>query len=86
VSYYNPVVQHTKSEIVDFIVPERIKEARIYRGLDRKEAAIKLGVTNCELGLMENGHSNIPKEFLFKLMTVYDFPQRFFYRVVWHRK
>lgn len=75
-----------KSEKVDFIVPERIAEARKVSGMTQEEAAYKLGISKQRLGLIENGHvSDIPIEFLFNLMSVYDMPKGFFYKVVWER-
>lgn len=85
-SFFDPRVRIRKTEKVDFIVPERIAEARQARGMDLEEAAEKLGVTKQYLSMLENGHiNNIPKDFLFQCMTVYGFPRNFFYKVVWER-
>lgn len=85
-SYHVPVVKITKHERVNFIVPERIRDARIAREIERNEAAKLLDIPERELALIENGHVNdIPKEFLFKCMSVYNFPKNYFYEVEWQR-
>lgn len=85
-SLFDPVVRVCKYETVDFVVPERIREARKARGLERKEAAERLGINDRQLGLIENGHKRVTdKEFLFRLMKVYDMPRGFFYKVTWLR-
>jgi transcriptional regulator with XRE-family HTH domain len=85
-SYHDPRVKIIKYEKVDFIVPERIRGARIYREIEFKEAAKMLEIPERELGLIENGHvENISKEFLFKVMKAYGFPKGFFYKVIWER-
>ena len=76
-SCYDPRVKIWKYEKVDFIVPERLIEARLYRNMTREEASEKLEVTNRQLGLYENGHEEIPLEFLFWLQKVYSFPKEF---------
>lgn len=85
-SYFDPRVRIGKTEDVGFIVPERIREARIIRGMEQGEAAAKLGISKQKLGLIENGHvKDIPLEFLFRVMTVYDLPRKFFYKLKWER-
>ncbi len=85
-SYFDPRMRIRKTEKVDFIVPERIREARRARGLELEDAAERLGISKQKLGCIENGHiEEIPLEFLFKAMSVYDMPRGFFYRVVWER-
>lgn len=76
----------TMTEEVDFIVPERLVEARKARCVSFEEAAEILEISKQELGLIENGHvKDIPKELLFKYMSAFNFPRKFFYRVRWER-
>lgn len=84
-SYFNPVNRIVKTETVDFIVPERLREARAYRMMEREFAAEQLGISNLLLGMYENGHKEIPKELLFGLEKLYKFPKGYFYKVVWER-
>jgi DNA-binding XRE family transcriptional regulator len=84
-SYFDGKVRHIKTEKADFIVPERMRSARILRGMEKKEAAEKLGISEFQLGLMENGHQLIPKEFIFNLMTVYCIGKEYFYELQWER-
>ncbi|MDQ4678561.1 helix-turn-helix transcriptional regulator, partial [Stenotrophomonas maltophilia group sp. RNC7] len=83
--YHDPRVKHTKTETVDFIVPERLREARLYRDIGRKYAAEQLGISERLLGLYENGHEEIPKQLIFGLQNLYNFPQKYFYEVRWER-
>jgi transcriptional regulator with XRE-family HTH domain len=78
-------MHHTKHETVNFIVPERLRNARLSRALNLDEAADLLGINKHELGRMENGHQEIPKGMLFKLMSTYNFPRKYFYTVFWER-
>jgi transcriptional regulator with XRE-family HTH domain len=85
-SYHDPRNRISKTEKVDFIVPERLLSARIARGISQKEAAELLDIPQREVGLMENGHvKDIPKEILFKYMKAFNFPKNFFYQVRWER-
>lgn len=83
---HNFEVNITKTEEVDFIVPERLVEARKARCVSFEEASEILEIPKHELGLIENGHvKDIPKEILFKYMSAFHFPRGFFYRVRWKR-
>lgn len=85
-SYFNPVNRPSvKIETVDFIVPERLREARKIRDYPRNFCAEQLGISVRELGMYENGHKEIPKELLFELERLYKFPRGFFYKVKWER-
>ena len=84
-SIFNPKARIIKTEPVDYIVFERLVEARKARGMDRKESAERMDIPDTELGLMENGRTEIPPEFLFKAMNLYQFPKGFFYRIKWER-
>jgi len=85
-SYQNPVNETPwYEEDVDYIVPERIREACGARGLSYKEAAELCEIEYRKFGLMANGHKNIPNELIFKFMTVFNLPKGFFYRVRWQR-
>lgn len=84
-SYHDPINRITKTEKVDFIVPERLREARMLREYPRKFCAEQLGVSDYELGMYENGHKEIPTELLFGLQTLYKFPKGFFFKVRWER-
>lgn len=70
---------------VDYIVNERLEEARKARGLSQYELALALGVSIQELGLWENGHVPLPKEKLFDYARVLEFPAKFFYKEKWKR-
>lgn len=72
-------------EKVDYIVPQRIREACIARMCNYKEAAERCGIDCVEFGLMANGHKEIPKEYIFHLMKGLDFPKNFFYKIRWER-
>jgi transcriptional regulator with XRE-family HTH domain len=84
-SYFNPINNIEKIEFVDFIVPERLRGARKYRGMSREYAAKQLGISYRLLGLYENGHKEIPKELLMGLEKIYQFPRKYFYKVRWKR-
>lgn len=85
-SKFNPIVKYAQRiEEVDYIVAERIREACTARMLNYKEAAEKCGITSKEFGLMANGHKQIPKEYIFRFMKVFDLPKNFFYQVKWER-
>lgn len=84
-SYFNPINKIIKFENVDFIVPERLREARLMRGYPRDFCAKQLGICESELGIYENGHKEIPVELLFGLQKLYDVPKQFFYRVTLER-
>ena len=85
-SYFDPVVKYPpKIEDVDFIAPERIREACIYRAYTYKEAAKICDISETEFGLMANGHKEVPVEYIFKLMKGLGFPKGFFYRIKWRR-
>ena len=85
-SYFNPIVGNSqKIETVDYIVPERIREACIARMINYNVAAMKCEIDVKEFGLMANGHKEIPKEYLFRLMNGLNFPKSFFYQIKWER-
>jgi hypothetical protein len=85
-SYFNPIMKHEQRiEPVGYIVPERLREACRYRMYNYKEAAKLCEIDEREFGLMANGHKEIPKEYIFKLMKGLDFPKKFFYRIKWER-
>lgn len=75
-----------KTEKVDFIVPERIREAVKYREYTYKKAAEKCGIEYREFCLMCNGRKEISKEMIFKLMNGLHFPKSFFYQLKWFRE
>lgn len=74
-----------KIEKVDFIVPERIREACIYRGYTYKEAAEKCEIDYREFGAYANDRKEIPEEIIFNLMKGLRFPKEFFYNLKWNR-
>lgn len=84
-SFYDPKVIITKTEKVNFIVPERLREACVIRGMSYKEAAQACKINEVEFGLMANGHKEIPNEYLFNLMQGLGFPKGFFYILRWKR-
>ena len=74
-----------KREKVDFIVPERIREACAFREYSLKEEKKKCDMdykTFCEYA---SGHIEIPQETIFKLAGGLHFPKEFFYWVEWTR-
>lgn len=77
--------QHIKIVNVDYIVNERLVEARKVRGMSQKTLAYALGVSQRDLGLWENGHVPLPKEKLFDYIRVLEFPKGFFYQEKWER-
>lgn len=85
-SEYDPRVKITKKEKVNFIVPERIRQACIFRGYTYKEAAEKCEMNYKEFGTYANGHKDIPKEMIFNLMKGLNFSKDFFYWVEWRRE
>lgn len=84
-SYHDPINRIYRTEVVDFIVPERLREARLLRDYPRSFCAEQLGISDRELGSYENGHKEIPKELLFGLEGLYKLPKGFFYKVRWER-
>lgn len=74
-----------KYEEVDFIVPERIKEACVYRELTLKEASEKCDIEYRKFLRYANGKEKIPKEIIFNLMKGLRFPKKFFYQIKWQR-
>jgi len=86
VSMFDPAMRHgPRYEPVDYIVPERIREACIFRRLTYKEAARKCGLDEMEFGLMANGQKEIPDDMIFNLMMGLAFPSDFFRRLKWER-
>lgn len=85
-SEFDARVKHfTKREKVNFIVPERIREACAARGLSYEDAAAKCDIDYKQFGRMANGHEEIPDDMIFKLMAGLDFPKQFFYQIRWER-
>lgn len=85
-SIFNPIMEYgQKIEEVNFIVAERIREACILRMYDYKRASEKCEIDLVEFGLMANGHKEVLKEYIFKLMKGFDLPKEFFYRIKWER-
>ena len=84
-SHFNPVNPIIKTEDVDFIVPERIREACIAKSLSYAEAAERCNISPSDFGLMANGHKPIPKELIFNLQRGLEFPSGFFFKVRWER-
>lgn len=85
-SLFNPVVNYSqKIEEVNFIVPERIREACKARMYDYKKASEKCGIDLEEFCLFANGHKEIPQEYIFNFMKGFDLPKKFFYKIKWER-
>lgn len=76
---------HEKCEDVQFIVPERIREACTFRGYTYKEAAELCGIEYRQFGRYANGHDEMPNELIFKLVKGLHFPKKFFYQIKWGR-
>lgn len=56
-----------------------------FRGIERNELAILIGVSKNELGLVLNGRKKVPEEWIFKLMKYLKYPKEHFYVVKWYR-
>ena len=75
-----------KTEKVNYIVPERIREARIYRGMTSEEARIACKIdSKIQWNRWCGGHEEIPEEIIFHLMTGLRFPKEFFCELKWYR-
>ena len=74
-----------KIEKVNFIVPERIREACIYRGYSYKEAAERCNIEYREFCLYANDRKQVPNEKIFNLMKGLKFPKQFFFQMKWNR-
>ncbi|WP_427854416.1 helix-turn-helix transcriptional regulator [Desulfosporosinus metallidurans] len=70
---------------MDYIVNERLVEARKARAMSQETLAYALGVSQRDLGLWKNGHVPLPLEKLFDYMRVLEFPKGFFYQEKWER-
>jgi transcriptional regulator with XRE-family HTH domain len=64
------------------ILPERLAEARMARGISQSELAKKMGMTRLKISKLERGHIKATKEMLFLYMTALDFPVGFFYKTL----
>lgn len=84
-SEFDGRVKYIKKEKVDFIVPERIRQACLFRGYTYKEAAERCEINYIEFGAYANGHEDIPEEKIFDFMKGLNFPKDFFYWVKWTR-
>lgn len=62
------------------IIPERIKEARIYRGLTQQELAKEVGVIRQTICNYEVGINTPPLDMLLEISKKLDFPINFFYK------
>lgn len=74
-----------KIEKCDFIPPERIREACIFRNWTYKEASEKCDIEYKEFCSYANGHKDIPDELILKLMSGFRLPKQFFYQLKWGR-
>lgn len=85
-SEFNPIVKYLdKIEEVDYIVPERIREACKLRMLSYEEVARQCEIKTREFGLIANGYIPAPKDYIFKFMKVFNLPKNFFYQIKWQR-
>lgn len=85
-SYMHDFTMKTiKREKVNFIVPERIREACIFREYTFKEASEKCNIPYNEFCFYANGHKDIPREKILQLSGGLHFPKEFFYYVEWTR-
>lgn len=64
---------------VDHNIGDKIVSARIMRGLNRKELAIKLGITHQQLQKYEKGLNRISAARLLEIATILKFDINFFY-------
>lgn len=62
------------------IIPERIKEGRIYRGLTQQELAKDIGITKQAICNYEVGTNTPPLEMLLEISKKLNFPINFFYK------
>lgn len=63
------------------IVPVRIREARISRGLSLSNLADEVGVTKQAISKYELGTMNVSSSVLLKIAEVLDFPINFFFKI-----
>jgi transcriptional regulator with XRE-family HTH domain len=64
------------------IIPERLKDARIYRGYSQQELADKVDVTRQAISSYEKGKKNPSIEVLTNISMELKFPFDFFYKHV----
>lgn len=75
-----------KDKIIDMtnkintVIPERIKEARIYRGLTQQELADELNITRQAITKYESGICTPLLDVLLNIAKILDFPINFFYK------
>ncbi len=62
------------------VIPERIKETRIYRGLTQKELGEKIGLTRQAINSYEAGTNIPPLNILLEISKILEFPINFFYK------
>lgn len=61
-------------------IPDRIKEARIYRGFTQQELANAIGLSKQSVCKYEIGKNKVPVDVLIKITNILNFPIRFFYK------
>lgn len=76
----NKVIDIIKFDKTKAIIPERIKEARTYRGLTQQELAKELGLTRQAVCKYEIGDNVPPLDMLLEISKKLDFPINFFYK------
>lgn len=61
-------------------IPQKLKQARIARGMSIAELAEKVGVTRQAISQYELGQNNPRAEIFMRIVAVLDFPKAFFYK------
>lgn len=62
------------------VIPERIRDARVYRGFTQKELAEEIGITKQAICNYEKGLNHPTNDVLVKMMEALKFPLIFFYK------
>ncbi|URZ15473.1 helix-turn-helix domain-containing protein [Clostridium felsineum] len=76
----NKIVNLVATNKVRSVIPERIKEARVYRGLTQHDLAEEIGVTRQAICKYETGVNIPPVDMLLEISRKLDFPINFFYK------
>jgi Zn-dependent peptidase ImmA (M78 family)/DNA-binding XRE family transcriptional regulator len=76
----NKVLNYKTADKSRAAIPERIKEARIYRGLTQRELAEEIGLTRQAINNYEAGTNVPPLNTLLEISKILDFPINFFYK------
>ncbi|MFL0196957.1 ImmA/IrrE family metallo-endopeptidase [Clostridium sp. WILCCON 0269] len=76
----NKILNYKVKDKSKAVIPERIKETRIYRGLTQRELGEKIGLTRQAINSYEAGTNVPPLNVLLEISKILDFPINFFYK------